>query len=70
MDHRKGTVNDVEGVRSLGGREMLNFMRDGICFYVMVVVVVLMVAAGMVVLVIVVGVLCTGSGIGGLYRSG
>ena len=69
MDNRKGTVNDVEGVRSLGGREMLNFMRDGICFYVMVVVV-LMVAAGMVVLVIVVGVLCTGSGISGLYRSG
>ena len=44
-------------------------MRNGICFYVMMVVV-LMVAAGMVVLVIVVGVLCTGSGISGLYRSG
>ena len=69
MDNRKGTVNAAEGVRGLGGGEIINFMRNGICFYVMMVVV-LMVAAGMVVLVIVVGVLCTGSGIGGLYRSG
>ena len=54
----KGTVSDVEGVRSLGGRETLSSMRDGICVCVCVVVVVvveaLMVAVGVVVLVVVV----------------
>ena len=60
----KGMVSDVEGVQSLGGREMLSSMRDGICSCVAVVVAVvalmvpvLMVAVGVVVLVIVVRVL-------------
>ena len=66
----KGMVSNIEGVRGLGGREMSNSMRDGICICVAVVVVVaLMVAVGVVVLmvvvkvvvlVIVVRVLCTG----------
>ena len=30
-DDGKGMVSDVEGVWSLGGREMLSSMRDGIC---------------------------------------
>ena len=60
----KGMVSDVEGVRSLGGRETLSSMRDGICVCVAVVMVVvalmismLMVAVGIVALVIVVRVL-------------
>ena len=58
-DDDKGMVSDVEGVRSLGGRETLSSMRDGICVCVAVVVVVvaLMVAVGVVVLVVAVGVL-------------
>ena len=53
----KGMVSDIEGVRGLGGREMSNSMRDGICICVAVVVVVaLMVAVGVVVLMVVVGV--------------
>ena len=63
-DDDKGIVSDVEGVQSLGGREMLSSMRDGICVCVAVVVLmvavgvwVLMVAVGVVVLVIVVRVL-------------
>ena len=51
----KGMINDVKGVRSLGGTETLNFMRDGICVCVVVVVVVaLMVAVQVLVLVVVV----------------
>ena len=30
-DDDKGMVNDVEGVRSLGGTETLRSMKDGIC---------------------------------------
>ena len=69
----KGMVRDVEVVRTLGGREMLSSMRDGICVCVAVVVavvvaalmitlgvVLLMVAVGVVALVIVVRVLCIG----------
>ena len=61
-DDNKGMVSDVEGVRSLGGREMLSSMRNEICVFVAVVVVVvvvvaLMVAVRVVVLVIVVKVL-------------
>ena len=69
-DDAKGMVSDIEGVRSLGGREILSFIRDGIfvCVAVVVVValmvamgvVVLMVAVGIVVLVIVVRVSCIG----------
>ena len=58
-DDDKGMVSDVEGVQSLGGRETLSSMRDGICVCVaavVVVVVALMVAVGVLVLVIVVGV--------------
>ena len=59
-DDGKGMVSDVEGVWSLGGREMLSSMRDGICVCVCVAVVVvvmaLMVAVGVVLLVVVVGV--------------
>ena len=55
-DDDKGMVSDIEGVRSLGGREMLRSMRDGICVCVVVVVVVaLMVAKRVVVLMVVVG---------------
>ena len=51
-------VRDVGGVWSLGGRETLSSMRDGICVCVAVVVVVaLMLAVGVVVLMVVVGVL-------------
>ena len=73
-DHDKRMVSDVEVVQSLGGREMLNSMRDGICVCVVVVtvlvvvaglmvaltVVVLMVAVRVVVLVILVRVSCIG----------
>ena len=55
-----GMVSDIEGVRSLGGREMSSSMRDWICVSVTVVVVVvavaLMVAMGVVVLMVVVGI--------------
>ena len=51
----KGMVSDVEGVQSLGGREMLSTMRDGICSCVVVVVVVV-VALMVPVLVVAVGV--------------
>ena len=57
----KGMVSDVEGVWSLGGRETLSSMRDGIFVCVAVVMVVvalvismLVVAVGVVALVIVV----------------
>ena len=52
----KGMINDVNGVRSLGGTETLSFMRDRICVcvVVVVVVVVLMVAVQVVMLVVVV----------------
>ena len=53
VDDGKGMVSDVEGVRSLGRREMFSSMREGIS--VCVVVVVLMVAVGVVVLMVVVG---------------
>ena len=69
-DDGKGMVSDVEGVQSLGGREMLSSMRDGICVCVATVVVValmvavrlvvLMVVVGVVVFVIVVRILCLG----------
>ena len=39
-DDTKGMVNGNEGVQSLGGREMLRSIRDGICVCVVVVVVV------------------------------
>ena len=74
-DDAKGMVSDIEGVWSLGGREILSSIRDGIFVCVAVVVmavvvvvalmvamgvVVLMVAVGIVVLVIVVRVSCIG----------
>ena len=52
VDDAKGMVS-VEGVRSLGGREMFSSMREGIS--VCVVVVVWMVAVGVVVLIVVAG---------------
>ena len=57
-DDDKGMISDVEGVQSLGRRETLSSMRDGICVCVAVVAVVvtLMVAVGVMVLVVVVGV--------------
>ena len=57
-DDGKGMVSNVEGVWSLGRRQMLSSMRDGICACVMVVVVVvaLIVVVGVVVLVVAVGV--------------
>ena len=39
-DDDKGMVSDVEGVQSLGEREMLSSFRDGICACVTVVAVV------------------------------
>ena len=39
-DDTKGMVNGNEGVQSLGGREMLRSIRDGICVCVVVVAVV------------------------------
>ena len=74
-DDSKGMVSDTEGVLSLGGKEMLRSIRDGICVCVVVVmvvvvalivaigvmrVVVLMVGVGIVVLVIVARVACIG----------
>ena len=63
-DNNKGMFSDVVGVRSLGGRETMSSMRDGICVCVAVVVVVVVlivavsvVAVGGVVLVIVLRVL-------------
>ena len=63
-DDDKGMVSNAEGVRSLGGRETLSSMRDGICVCVAVVVMVVVlivivsvVAVGGVVLVIVLRVL-------------
>ena len=53
-DDDKGMASDIEGVRSLGGREMTRSMRDGICVCVVVVVVALMVAKRVVVLMVVV----------------
>ena len=56
-DDDKGIVSDIDGVESLGLREMSRAIRDGICVCVAVVVVVaLMVAMGVVVLVVVVGI--------------
>ena len=47
-DDANGMVSDIEGVRTLDGREILRSIRDGICVSVVVVVVtvVLMVAMG------------------------
>ena len=74
-DDSKGMVSDTEGVLSLGGKEMLRSIRDGICVCVVVVmvvvvalivaigvmrVVVLMVGVGIVVLVRVARVACIG----------
>ena len=59
-------VSDVEGVRSLGGREMFSSMGGGIS--VCLVVVVLMVAVGVVVLTVVVE--SGGSGSGSVDGSG
>ena len=72
-DDDRGMVSDIEGVWSLGGREMSRSIRDGICVCVVVVlvvvvvalmvakrVVVLMVVVGTVVLVMVVRVSCIG----------
>ena len=39
-DDDKGMVSDIEGVQSLGGREMLSSFRDEICASVTVVAVV------------------------------
>ena len=58
-DDDKGMISDIEGVRSLGGREMSSSIKDGICVCVAVVVVVvvaLMVAIGLVVLMEEVGI--------------
>ena len=54
-DDDKRMVSDIEGVRSLGGREMLRSMRDGICVCEVVVVVALMVEKRVVVLMVMVG---------------
>ena len=73
-DDSKGMVSDIEGVPSLGEKEMLRSIRDGICVCVVVVVVVvalmvaigvmwvvvLMVGVGIVVSVMVVRVACIG----------
>ena len=74
-DDSKRMVSDTEGVLSLGGKEMLRSIRDGICVCVVVVVVVvvalmvaigamrvvvLMVGVGIVVLVMVARVACIG----------
>ena len=61
----KGIISDIEGVQSLGGREMSSSIKDWICVCVLVVLVVaLMVAIGVVVLmvglVVLVRVLCKG----------
>ena len=53
VDDGKGMASDVEGMRSLGGREMFGSMGGGIS--VCVVVVLLMVAVGVVVFIVVVG---------------
>ena len=51
-DNNKGMVSDVEGARSLGRREILSSVRDGISVSVAVVVVVVMlIVAGSVVAV-------------------
>ena len=51
-DDAKGMVNDNEGVRSMGGRGMLRFIRDGIFVCVVVVVVVDVVLLVVVVLIV------------------
>ena len=43
-DDDKGMVRDVEVVRTLGEREMLSSMRDGICVCVAVVMAVVVAA--------------------------
>ena len=68
VDDEKDMLSDAEGVWSLGGRETLSSMRDGICvrlavagvLVVSVGVVVLMVVVEVVVSVIVVRVFCIG----------
>ena len=45
MDDDRGTVNDAEGVRNLGGREMLSCMKEGISVFVKVVVLMVVVRA-------------------------
>ena len=55
-DDDKGMVSDVESVRSLGGRETLSSMRDGVCVCVAVVVVVVVVLIVAVSVVVVGGV--------------
>ena len=39
-DDDEGIVSDIEGVRSLGGRQTLSSMRDGTCVCVAVIMVV------------------------------
>ena len=56
-DDARGMVNDIEGVRSLGGREMSRSIRDGICVCVMVMLVMAMVLVVVVVLMVVMGVI-------------
>ena len=83
-DNAKRMISDIEGVWSLGGREMSRSIKDGIC--VCVVVVVVVVAVGLVVvvaLIVAMGVMwgggVDGSGVNsragdggesGVYRSG
>ena len=80
-DNAKRMVSDIEGVRSLGGREMSRSIRDGICVCVVVVVAVELVVV--VALIVAMGVMWGGgvdgsgvnSGAGdggesGVYRSG
>ena len=52
-DDARGMVNDIKGVRSLGGREMSRSIRDGICVCVMVMLVMAMVLVVVVVLMVV-----------------
>ena len=51
-DDAKGMVNNNEGVRSLGGREMLRSIRDEICVCVVVVLVVAVVLVVVLVLIV------------------
>ena len=44
-DDDKGMISGIEGVRSLGGREMSSSIRDEICVCVAVVVVVALMVA-------------------------
>ena len=64
----KGMVNDVKGVRNLGGKKMLSWMREWISVCV---VVMLMVVVALIVLMIVARVVCLGAvKVDWLFRSG